>query len=45
MENIKKLSKGFTWPIVIRGMLGNDTRSEGVKYWKDPNWFFTYMFN
>mmetsp|Transcript_23830 Transcript_23830/g.32645 ORF Transcript_23830/g.32645 Transcript_23830/m.32645 type:complete len:369 (+) Transcript_23830:28-1134(+) len=39
MENIVKLSKGFTWPIVIRGMLGNESMSEGVKYWKDPNWW------
>lgn len=44
MENILKLSKGFTWPIVIRGMLGNESRSEGVKYWKDPSWFRLYNF-
>lgn len=36
MENLLKISKDFTWPVVIKGLLGNtsDTRK-----WADPNWW------
>ena len=36
MENIIKLSKEFTWPLVIRGMLNNST---GIEKWADPAWW------
>jgi hypothetical protein len=36
IEKLVKLSDGFTWPIIIRGLLGNN--SEGVEKWKDRNW-------
>lgn len=36
MENIVKLSKEFTWPLVIKGMLNN---SSGIEKWADPNWW------
>ena len=36
MENIIKLSKEFTWPLVIRGMLNN---SSGIEKWADPAWW------
>jgi len=35
-ENILRVSKGFTWPVVIRGLLGNTT---AVKEWADPEWW------
>lgn len=36
MENIKKLTKGFTFPVIIRGLLGNTT---GVQKWSDHKWW------
>jgi hypothetical protein len=36
LENIMKLSDGFSFPIVIRGMLGNTT---GVQNWGNPDWW------
>ncbi len=35
-ENLSKLSKGFTFPIIIRGLLGNTTEMEK---WADPEWW------
>jgi hypothetical protein len=37
-ENIYKVTKGFTWPVVIRGLLGNST---GVQKWGDAEWWNT----
>jgi hypothetical protein len=35
-ENIEKLTNGFTFPLVIRGLLGNTT---GVQNWGNPDWW------
>jgi hypothetical protein len=35
-ENLYKLSKGYTWPIVIRGLLTNST---GIDSWSDHDWW------
>src|SRR4051812_48270956 len=35
-ENIKIHTKEFTFPLVIRGFLGNTT---AVKEWSDPEWW------
>jgi hypothetical protein len=36
MENIVKLTKGWTVPVIVRGMLGNTT---GVMKWGDHSWW------
>lgn len=38
-ENLNKLSKGFTWPIVIRGLLENST---ALTAWKEPEFWMKY---
>jgi hypothetical protein len=38
MENIRKLSKDFSWPLVIRGLLGNASNNEAISSWHDPKW-------
>ncbi|RYY72662.1 hypothetical protein EON63_20585 [archaeon] len=37
-ENIWRVTKGFTWPVIVRGLLGNTT---AVQKWGDPNWWMT----
>ena len=36
MENLLKISKSFTWPVVIKGMLNNAT---GLEKWADADWW------
>lgn len=36
LENIAKLSKGFTWPIVVRGLLKD---SAGIENWSSGKWW------
>lgn len=39
-ENIVKLTNGYTWPLIIRGLLGNST---GVQKWGDTSfWMENY---
>jgi hypothetical protein len=41
-ENLFKLSKGYTWPIVIRGLLSNSTT---LNAWRDPDWWMSKYAN
>lgn len=36
-EKIVELTEGFSFPLIIRGLLGKD--SEGVKNWGNPDWW------
>jgi hypothetical protein len=35
-EKVKELTRGFTYPVIIRGLLGE---SDAVKFWNDPEWW------
>lgn len=35
-EDVIRITKGFTWPVVIRGVLENST---GVEKWDDADWW------
>ena len=36
VEAFLELSKGYTFPVVVRGMLNNAT---GIQHWNDPEWW------